>query len=45
VVLRSHLVELGFPVFVEAAPADYLFLKVAAALSRRWQLAGALNAA
>jgi integrase len=27
VVLHSHLVELGFPAFVEAAPAGHLFLK------------------
>ena len=27
VVLHSHLVELGFPEFVEAAPAGHLFLK------------------
>lgn len=26
-VLHSHLVELGFPEFVEAAPAGHLFLK------------------
>ena len=28
VVLHPHLVELGFPAFVDAAPAGYLFLKV-----------------
>jgi site-specific recombinase XerD len=27
VVLHSHLIELGFPAFVEAAPAGHLFLK------------------
>jgi site-specific recombinase XerD len=27
VVLHPHLVELGFPAFVEAAPAGHLFLK------------------
>jgi integrase len=28
IVLHSHLVELGFPTFVESAPAGHLFLKV-----------------